>query len=102
MRTIRLLVHQMFVGHSQQRGVIPVKYRRCFAGQPLMPSTLPACQRKDLDAVMELREVDNLYQTGTARNPAGNLIPLQRLDELPVSRLFFGGHHSLLTALIHE
>ena len=79
--TGRLLVHQVFLRHREQRGVIP---RRGLGSPPFkafFPTTGPAATVKGLHPILKLRQVDRLDRPGTARTPAWDRFMLECTHE---------------------
>ena len=85
----------MFIGHDQQRGLIPRRCDLLQAGYAGLPPTLLASQCEGLDAVEGLRQIAHLHQSGTARPAAGDCFPLQGSHKLLMDHLLLRGHHSL-------
>ena len=101
-RAGRLLVHQVFLRHREQRGVIP---RRGLGSPPLkafFPATGLASTVKGLHPIVKLRQVDRLDRPGATRTPARDRFMLERTHEPLMSRIPQAGHGLALYAAPHK
>lgn len=83
-------MHEMVIGHEQERGFIPRRDLGSASRDALLPSAALTPNVIRLDAVMELREVRRVDGPGTGGGAARDGLMLQRADEI-----FVGGVRSL-------
>jgi hypothetical protein len=80
-RTHRLLVQQVFLGHAQQRGLIPGRRLRAAAGESSRPSATFTPDLERLHTIVGLGKIDAFNRSGAAGLSAGDGLVLQRVNE---------------------
>jgi hypothetical protein len=66
-RATWLLVHQMLVGHDEDRGIVPQGIRLFLPAQTNLPPALTALRLKNFDPVTDLGQIVDLDRAWTAR-----------------------------------
>ena len=87
-----MLVHQMFVGHDQDGGIIPGRDKLLLTGQARLPSALLTADFEDFDPVANLGQVMHSDRTRASLRGAVEGFMLQRVDELLMIQNVCGCH----------
>lgn len=83
-------MHQMFIGHRQQRDIIPGRYKLFLPRQVQVPTALPASHIESLQPIPRLGKIRGFDRPLAARTAACDTLMLQGSDKLLVAPLFFG------------
>ena len=89
-------MHQMLVGHHEQRGLIPCGGQMFVASQPTMPSTSLTAGFKRFDAVTHLGKVGYFHWSWTTVLFARQRFVLERADKLLMRDFLINGYHAAL------